>query len=296
MRRHACLLLACLGAFASCTWRQSLLTAHDAGRADSQIPDAPPSVDLPADLPLALDAPLTVDAPSVCWGRPKVDAGSGLNDGLLVWYKCDSLAGTSLRDSSGRGNDGTLASASGSAATVVTGKVGNAIELQFDNKGYVSMPPGLLAKACEVTVATWVYVNSNADAWPRIWDFGMDTNRYMFLTPITNTDDVARFGITTNGNQHEENLKPKTPVPNQRWTHVAVVLGPSGGTLFFDGEAVANDETMVLRPADLGSTVHNFIGRSDFADDPYLDAAIDEFRVYDRALTPSEIKALAAGS
>ncbi|HTY29664.1 MAG TPA: LamG domain-containing protein, partial [Mycobacterium sp.] len=171
----------------------------------------------------------------------------------------------------------------------------NAIELQFANKGYVSLPSGLLAKACEVTVAIWVNMNNNSSAWNRIWDFGMDTTRYMFLTPMTNTDDVARFGISIYGNGDEEDLKPKIAVPTQKWTHVAVVLGPSGGTLYFDGEVVASDETMALRPADLGSTVHNYIGRSQFSTDPYLDGAIDDFRLYDRALTLSEIKALAAG-
>jgi uncharacterized protein len=41
--------------------------------------------------------------------------------------------------------------------------------------------------------------------------------------------------------------------------------------------------------------VNNYIGRSQFSDDPYLDANIDEFRVYNRALSPDEIQALANG-
>jgi hypothetical protein len=307
LRRLACIALACLSVLASCTWRQSLLTIHDAGRAgdaartedaaraDTPVFDAP----LPVDAPVTVDTPPTGDAPSVCWGRPKVDAGTGLNDGLLLWYRCDSLSGTTLTDSSGRGNDGTLATSAGTgpAGSIVAGKVGNALRLQFDNKGYVSMPQGLLAKVCDFTVATWVYVNVSEEdsAWARIWNFGMDTTRYMFMTTITNTDNMARFGISVSGNTSEQTLKPKQAVPTSKWTHVAVVIGPTGGVLYFDGEVVATDETIVLRPADLGSTVHNFIGRSDFPD-PYLDGAVDDFRVYDRALSQSEIKVLANGS
>jgi hypothetical protein len=279
--------LVLLGALASCTWRQSLLTIHDAGRADATADSA--------------DAGPAVDAPSVCWGRPKIGAGNGPNEGLLVWYRCESLSGTTLVDSSGRGNDGILASGSGSGlgATIVAGKIDNALELKSANKGYVSMPAGLLAQACEVTVATWVYLitsSSTTNAWTRIWDFGVDTNRYMFLTPVTNTDDVAHFGITVAGNGSEDALKLKTAVPVLKWTHVAVVLGPSGGTLYWDGEVADSDETMVLRPADIGFTAKNYIGRSQFSTDPYLDGAIDDFRVYDRALSPSEIKTLATGS
>jgi hypothetical protein len=35
---------------------------------------------------------------------------------------------------------------------------------------------------------------------------------------------------------------------------------------------------------------------SQFPTDPDLDGSIDDFRIYDRALSPSEIKPLAAGS
>jgi hypothetical protein len=43
----------------------------------------------------------------------------------------------------------------------------------------------------------------------------------------------------------------------------------------------------------LGDTSNNFIGRSPFTTDPYLDGQIDEFRIYNRVLSPAEIGALA---
>jgi hypothetical protein len=77
---------------------------------------------------------------------------------------------------------------------------------------------------------------------------------------------------------------------------VAVVLGPAGASLSVDGVQVGASSAVTLRPADLGSTLNNYVGRSQWSADPYLDGAIDEFRVYDRALAPSEIQTLAAGS
>ena len=38
------------------------------------------------------------------------------------------------------------------------------------------------------------------------------------------------------------------------------------------------------------------LGRSQYPGDPYLDGDIDEFRIYDRALSPDEVQALANGS
>jgi hypothetical protein len=143
---------------------------------------------------------------------------------------------------------------------------------------------------------TWVYINSNDNAWTRIWDFGQDTNMYLFLTPITNYSGVAEFAITVSGRMNEQAIEAPSAVPTLQWTHVAVVLGPSGGILYFNGAPVGTSSAVTLRPADLGSTFNNYIGRSQFSEDPYLGGDIDEFRIYGRALSPDEIRALANGS
>jgi hypothetical protein len=233
-----------------------------------------------------------------CGNHAAIDAGGGLTDGLVAWYRCEAATGASetvLPDASGRGNDATLHAGTGTSAgqTFSAGKVGNALTLIEANKGYVAMPAGLLANACEATIAAWVYVNSDNNSWSRIWDFGSDTTSYMFLTRITNTDELARFGITNKGGSNEEVIKGQTPVPYRKWTHVAVVLGPAGGTLYFDGEVVGSNPSMALRPADLGSTSKNYIGRSQYTADPYFNGSVDEFRVYTRALSADEIRTLA---
>jgi hypothetical protein len=107
---------------------------------------------------------------------------------------------------------------------------------------------------------------------------------------------VARLGISISGNTHEEVIDGQSNVGALKWTHVAVVLGPLGGTLYFDGAPVGTNPLMTLRPADLGSTANNYIGRSQFSNDPYLDGDVDEFRIYNRALSPEKIQALASGS
>lgn len=255
---------------------------------------------------VAFDASGLADTEETGWGsrcgrQVAIDAGGGLGEGLVAWYRCESGTGAGgkvLPDSSGRGHDGTLlAGEAGSAGhSFSSGKVGNALNLVEANKGYVALPAGLLADACEATIAAWVYVNSDSNSWSRIWDFGNDTNSYMFLTRITNTDQLARFGITNAGGAREELIIGQTPVPYRKWTHVAVVLGPSGGTLYFDGVVFGTNPSMALRPADLGSTANNYIGRSQYAVDPYFNGSVDEVRVYSRALSPEEIRALAEGT
>jgi len=49
---------------------------------------------------------------------------------------------------------------------------------------------------------------------------------------------------------------------------------------------------LTARPADLGVTDYATIGKSQFSENSNLDGAIDEFRVYNRALSPDDIRAL----
>jgi hypothetical protein len=54
---------------------------------------------------------------------------------------------------------------------------------------------------------------------------------------------------------------------------------------------VARNAALTLTPASLGTTTQNWIGRSQYAD-PYLDGAVDGFRVYSRVLTATEVASL----
>jgi len=237
-----------------------------------------------------------IDAASICTGHVGIDAGAvgTLAQGLVAYYSCEQASSTSLPDSSGNSNNAILsASGTGGAAgySFATGRVGNALALTAASKGYAALPAGILAGACEATIATWVNIKTQVD-WQRVWDFGKDANVYMFLTTRSGFSKMLRFGINISGSGRETGIDGQAALPVGEWHHVAVVLGPSGGTLYVDGLRVGSNESITLRPADLGNTPNNFIGRSQVAADPYLNGSIDEFRVYNRALSPGEVQAL----
>lgn len=62
--------------------------------------------------------------------------------------------------------------------------------------------------------------------------------------------------------------------------------------LYLNRAEVARTAGMTLTPASLGSTTNNWIGRSQYAADPYLDGIVDDIRVHKRALSAGEIAAL----
>jgi hypothetical protein len=159
----------------------------------------------------------------------------------------------------------------------------------------LSLPPGILASAGEMTIAEWVYLKSNP-SWQRIFDFGQDQNVDMVLVSNNNNAGQPRFAISLTGPNGAQVIDGPSALPTGIWVHLAVVIGRSGGILYVNGQQVGANSSMTLHPADLGSTPNNFFGRSQYASDPYLDGSLDEIRVYDRALTPAQISALAAGA
>jgi hypothetical protein len=78
------------------------------------------------------------------------------------------------------------------------------------------------------------------------------------------------------------------------WHHTAIVIDGQAKTLtlYLDGEPVASAATAVL-PTDLGKTTQNWIGRSQYETDAYLLGSIDDFRIYNRALSDAELRYLA---
>ena len=246
----------------------------------------------------ASDAATSADAGTICSGYLAPDAG-GLTQGLVAFYPCESASGSLLPDQSGNNNSAILVTGIGGTPGYgfVPGKVDNALALTKSSMGYAMLPVGILASACEMTVASWVYLNTSSP-WQRIWDFGKDTNSYMFVATTNNQTFVLRFSISIDGNATgaEQTVDGLAPLPILAWHHVAVVLGATGAMLYLDGTQVGANPAITLRPADLGNTPNNFIGRSQFSLDPYLDGEVDEFRIYNRALSPTEIQALASGS
>jgi hypothetical protein len=114
----------------------------------------------------------------------------------------------------------------------------------------------------------------------------------LFLTPRSSTG-TARFAITTGGAGGEQRIDAPSALPSGAWTHVAVTRSDNLGVLYVNGAEVARNTALTVSPAALGNTTQNWLGRSQYAD-PYLDGAIDNVRVYSRALTAAEVSGFAS--
>lgn len=186
----------------------------------------------------------------------------------------------------GNTNDATgngLSAALAGGAAWTTGRTGQAVDLTGSG-AHVALPAGLLAGAMAFSVATWVRLDT-VTTWTRIFDFGSGTGAYAFLTPRSSAG-TARFAITTGGAGAEQQINAPAALPQGVWTHVAVTQNGDLGVLYVNGAEVARNAALTLRP---GNTTQNWIGRSQYENDPFLDGAVDSFRIYGRALTAAEV-------
>ncbi|MFC5468523.1 LamG-like jellyroll fold domain-containing protein [Cohnella suwonensis] len=215
-----------------------------------------------------------------------INLGTTTNE-LVANYLFNETSGTAAADASGNGKTATLTG----GTSWVAGHAGNALSLN-GSTGYASLPAGIVNGTTSLTIAAWVKANSLSN-WTRIFDFGTGTTANMFLTPQPGAAGL-RFAITTGGSGGEQRISSTTAFPTGVWKHVAVTLSGSTGTLYVDGAQVATNTSMTLTPSSLGNTTQNWIGRSEYGD-PYFNGAIDDFRIYNRALGASEIASLYGG-
>jgi len=226
---------------------------------------------------------------------------------LVHEYRFSESSGTTAADSV-PGNspawDGTLnggASFNGSGQVVLDGV-----------NGYVQLPAGIVTNMDAVTVEAWVNFGPQS-AWACLFAFGnsdaaipANGENYIAFQPFTGLASPTAntmFGAGDPGNANEQDAT--LPLVSGGVTnllgnvHVACVYNPYGGyvALYTNGVlAVINNNVNSVSPGlasvlGTGGDPLNYIGESLYGADPWLNAAIDEFRIYNGALTAPQIAA-----
>jgi len=203
--------------------------------------------------------------------------------GHQLYISFNESTGTFAEDSWG-GYHGTF----DSTVNHVAGHTNGAIQCSGSSTSYVSLQSGPVASLHDFSIAAWIKMDALSN-WMRIFDFGTGTDNYMFLTPQANVaggKSTVRLGIK-NGSG-EQQLDYAFTWPLNTWTHLAITRSGNTANMYINGNLVATNPALTINPSDLGITNLNYIGKSQF-NDPLLKGTVDEFKIYNRALSDSEV-------
>ena len=161
----------------------------------------------------------------------------------------------------------------------------NALKLTGTTGGYLNLPGGLVSGSSAVTVEFWATFGTNGN-WARVFDFGnisgANGQNFLFFSPHTSS---AAQMLALNA----VNVAPSGTLDN-RTVHVVCIVDPAHqyGAVYTNG--VLEYSATVGWPAlSSVSAAWSFIGRSLFNADAWLNATIDELRIYDGRLAQQEI-------
>jgi arabinan endo-1,5-alpha-L-arabinosidase len=202
---------------------------------------------------------------------------SGASAALTHRYSFTNGGGTVAVDSVG-GKNGALLN--GAAIS------NNAVQLDGIND-YVNLPTGLITGYTTLSFEAWFTCSSDNNIWTRVWDFGNKSGNngcnYVFFTPKSGS---GTFLYSISGNAIET-----TPTAAGVPVYVAITHNSSTGAVKLYVNGVLAQSGTLSTPLSSVNNVYNYLGRSLYSADSYLQGSIDEFRIYNSILTPEEIAA-----
>jgi hypothetical protein len=215
----------------------------------------------------------------------RVEASSG----LVGSWSFDEGTGTSVHDSSGNGNNGTLMN----APVWSTGKYGDA--LTFDGiYDYVEIPHNETLTSSNFTIEAWIYLSSDV--------VGTQARKVSKQETISKSYSFDIFGNGYGGSTGNQlllsignganwwNFLSATHLSNQTWYHVAGTHEGTTSKIYIDGQLDKNGTTSTQTANNTGVLTIGCQKQTGTNASFFFNGTIDEVEIYNRALSQQEIQ------
>jgi arabinan endo-1,5-alpha-L-arabinosidase len=169
--------------------------------------------------------------------------------------------------------------------------INNALQLNGGYGNFVNLPGGLVSGSTAATIEFWATFGANGSGAP-VFDFGNMTNQlgqnYLSFTPQSAAGGAQLAAATTSGTFNLATPQSFNNLPLQ----VDCIIDPAGGyEAIYTNGTLASSATGAVPPLSSVNSAWSFIGQSFFGTNAWLNASLDEFRIYDGRLSPAQIAA-----
>jgi len=214
---------------------------------------------------------------------------------LVLHWRLDETAGTSASDASGNGNAGTL---SPQGPVWTDGRIAGGLD--FGGGGdRVTAPSSATLNSLkgQMTASLWVYKRSDAPTWGilagRRYGSGWEDLWNVYYT--NSASDEYGFGLRTSAGPAVL-TGPSSTADRNLWVHLAAVYDGSRMLLYRNGQEIARRSHTGTIPDEAAPLLVAAGDNGTYGIGEYVDAILDDLRIYNRALSASEIQALAGSS
>jgi len=171
---------------------------------------------------------------------------------------------------------------------------------------YLQLPAGILTNSVNgtnnapaVTVEAWATVKGGQYTWANLFDFGNrdagGLSEYDTHVCVHANDNSTIAGISDSDNANVDyqfvDLDPGSSLDGSTNVHITAVFNPPAGyvAIYLNGVLAGADDNVTI-PMSGVQAERNIIGADNWPD-PGMQGSIDEFRIYNGALTADEIAA-----
>jgi len=198
---------------------------------------------------------------------------------LVAAYNFNEGSGTTVTDASGHNNTGTLSRAKWTTA----GKFGGALVFNGTSAKVTIPDAPSLRLTTDMTLEAWVKPSKVTSAWRDVLYKGNDN--YLLEATAPNGGGVPAGGGTFGANFVA--TYGTAPLAVNTWMHLALTYDGATLRLYVNGVQVASQ----AQTGNLMTSANPLQIGGDSLFGQYFQGTIDEVRIYNQALSPSEIQA-----
>lgn len=208
-------------------------------------------------------------------------SSNGSGNGLVAAYNFEEKSGTMVVDASGQGNHGTISG----AKRITGGKFGKALSFDGTDDWVTINDSPSLDLTTGMTLEAWVYPTEFSGSWQWRTVILKEASSNLAYALYANSDSNVPTFEAYNGSTNNE-LKGTRSLNLNSWIHIAATFDSTTERLYINGNEVASSPLSGTIMVSEG--VLRIGGNSVWGG--FFKGRIDEIRIYNRALSASEIQ------